>query len=151
MLWPNWSQNAQRMADPTAYLLDTSAVLAHFRDEPGAAEVQSLFALSEARILMSAVSIAELVRRLSDLGAGADEARVATEQYVALMTEVVTVDVAVAYDAFTVAMATPERLPLADALIVACARSRGAVLVHRDRHLSQVPSAVVAQRVLSAG
>ena len=137
------------MADPAAYLLDTSAVLAHFRGEQGADQVQSLFGQGDARIYISAVSIAEFARRLKDLGASADEARRASEAYVSLVTDVVPVDKAAAYDALDVSTATPTRLPLADALIIACARSRSAVLVHRDQHMGPVPATVVAQLALS--
>ena len=42
-----------------------------------------------------------------------------------------------------------ERLPLADALIAAAARERGACLVHRDRHMAAIPASLVEQIDLS--
>lgn len=43
------------------YLLDTSALLAHYRQEAGWEEVQTLFEDSAAELLLAAVSFAELV------------------------------------------------------------------------------------------
>jgi|GEM_PF-2180775 len=38
-----------------------------------------------------------------------------------------------------------ERLPLVDALIASAARSREAILVHRDAHMRALPATMVAQ------
>lgn len=51
------------------YLLDTSALLAHYRDEVGAARVQALFEREEDELLLASVSLPEFARRLKDLGA----------------------------------------------------------------------------------
>ena len=56
------------MAD---WVLDSSAVLASLRDEPGGQEAEALFASS----LISAVNLAEIVGRLIDLGYGEQAAR----------------------------------------------------------------------------
>ena len=50
-------------------LLDTSALLAHYRGEPGAARVQELLEDEEVEITISSVSVTELARRIADLGA----------------------------------------------------------------------------------
>lgn len=56
------------------YLLDTSAVLAHLREEPGAARVQEPFNRKEGSVLLRSVSLPELAGRLRALGATPEEA-----------------------------------------------------------------------------
>jgi predicted nucleic acid-binding protein len=137
---------------PRRYLLDTSALLAHFRREPGWARVQSLFEEENTEILVASVSLTELARRLREVGATIDEARQTVQDYQDLMSEVVAVDgriALMALMAFDLGCETPERLPLADALIAAAARERGACLVHRDRHMAPIAEALVEQIDLS--
>lgn len=43
-----------------------------------------------------------------------------------------------------------ERLPLADALIAAAARERGACLLHRSGHMALIPASLVEQVDLAA-
>jgi len=50
------------------YLLDTSALLAHYRQEVGWEKVQALFETDEAELLIASVSLTELGRRLYELG-----------------------------------------------------------------------------------
>jgi len=135
---------------PTRYLLDTSALLAHNRGEPGSADVQKLFEEGDAEILIASVSITELARRLRELGATVAEARQTAMDYQQMMDEVVSVDGPVALSAFEVGCQTPKRLPLVDALIAAAARERRARLVHRDPHFAPVPTHLLDQLDLSA-
>ena len=51
------------------FLLDTSALLAHSRQEPGWARVQALFEVGDSEILAASVSLTEFARRLRELGA----------------------------------------------------------------------------------
>ncbi len=127
-----------------SYLLDTSALLAHWRRETGWERVQAAFEDSDAAIFVSAVSVAEFGRRLATLGTSPEQAAQTLDRYLDLV-EVVAVDESVARHALGVSIATPERLPLADSLIAACAMSRGARLVHRDQHLSRIPGELVVQ------
>ena len=46
-------------------LLDTSALLAHYRDETGAAEVQALFEDKAASIAIASITITEFSRRMT--------------------------------------------------------------------------------------
>ena len=122
------------------FLLDTSALLAHYRREPGWERVQALFEEeSDVEILAASVSLTELGRRLRELGATVADARETVEEYQELLDEVVAVDATVAFTAFDIGCETTPRLPLADALIAAAARERGACLVHRDRHMKSIP------------
>lgn len=127
------------------HLLDTSALLAHFRAELGGAAVQAIFEDAGSVTLISSLSIVEFCRRLGDLGA--DEASIADAMgfYASIMEEVVSVDAAVAWEAERLQRATPSRLPHVDALIAACAATRHAVLVHRDSHLRAIPSNLLPQ------
>ena len=127
------------------FLLDTSALLAHTRREQGWARVAALFEESDCEILAAAVSLTEFAGRLRELGATAEEARRMVEDYRDLLDEVVAIDASVALAAFEIGCETSQRLPLADALIAAAARERGACLVHRDHHMAAIPASVVEQ------
>jgi predicted nucleic acid-binding protein len=127
------------------HLLDTSAVLAHVRDEPGAGLVQELFEREGVSVFLCSVTLAELARRLRDLGATPEEAWETIDGYRQAVDGVVQVDEAVARESDRILISTPARLPLVDALIAAAASSRGAVLVHRDAHMRSIPASHVRQ------
>jgi predicted nucleic acid-binding protein len=128
----------------TAYVLDTSALLAHHRNEPGAARVQVLLEDPEAEIHVAAPSLTEMARRLLTLGADAATARTVALEYAGLATSVLSIDTAVSIRAFELGSENKTRLPLVDALIAACAGLIGATLVHRDAHFEGLPPSLVA-------
>ncbi len=132
------------------YLLDTSALLAHHRKEPGWSQVQAIFDDPEADVFIASISLAELARRLGKLGADEAERRGIVSAYALLMTDVVSVDREVAMEVFEISCRTPKPLPLMDALIASAARVRGACLVHRNEHLSPIPLDLVPQLQLTA-
>lgn len=127
------------------YLLDTSALLAHYRGEVGAERVQEIFADDEAGILIATVSIPELARRLSELGMDDAEIHRVTSAYLQLAAEAVPIDVTVAEASYDLIRQMTERLPLIDALIAAAARVKQARLVHRDAHMRAIPTAMLEQ------
>lgn len=131
------------------YLLDTSALLAHYRQEEGWQEVQALFETDEADLIAASVSLTEFGRRLRELGANETEAEEVLSAYQLLFAEIASVDVAVARAAFVLGCRTPRRLPLVDALIAAVAQARAAVLVHRDEHMRSIPPELVHQQDLT--
>jgi predicted nucleic acid-binding protein len=133
------------------YLLDTSALLAHYRQEAGWDEVQALFEDDEAELMIASLSLTELGRRLRELGAADSAVEGVLSEYELLFNDVVALDAAVAKAAFVIGCRTPRRLPLADALIAAAAQARDAVLVHRDEHMRPLPVELVRQRELAAG
>ena len=131
------------------YLLDTSALLAHYRQEDGWQEVQALFETDEADLIAASVSLTEFGRRLRELGANETEAEEVLSAYQLLFTEIASVDVAVARAAFVLGSRTPRRLPLVDAFIAAVAQAKAAVLVHRDEHMRSIPPELVLQQDLT--
>ena len=126
-------------------LLDTSAILAFVRGEPGARGVKAIIDDKEHDLVISALTLAELARRLRELGA--DESCINEEVATAtvFVSRVVPVNVDIATTAFDVYAKTPKRLPIIDSLIAATAVCEGARLIHRDRHMSAIPTDVVAQ------
>jgi predicted nucleic acid-binding protein len=130
------------------YLLDTSALLAHHREENGWERVQAIFEQEGARIFLASVSLTEFGRRLRELGAGDDDISRSIEGYEFLCEEIVAIDRAIAMRAFEVGRLTPQRLPLVDSLIAACADARRAILVHRDHHMKSIPPEIVIQEDL---
>ncbi len=130
------------------YLLDTSALLAHHRQESGWEQVQAIFTEDGAEVVIASVTLTEFARRMRELGASETEIRAILADYQMLFSAVVPVDGAVAWAAFELGCRTPERLPLVDALIAAAARLRGACLVHRDEHMAAIPAERVQQLYL---
>lgn len=130
------------------YLLDTSALLAHHRQEPGWEQVQAIFTEDGAEVVIASVTLTEFARRMRELGASETEIRTILADYQMLFSAVAPVDGAVAWAAFELGCRTPERLPLVDALIAAAARLRGACLVHRDEHMAAIPAERVQQLYL---
>jgi predicted nucleic acid-binding protein len=127
------------------YLLDTSALIAHFRDEEGAEKLQDLFDSKDAQFLVASVSLPEFARRLRELGMSEQESLHVLDQYLLVLEEVVPVDGMVARGAFEIICKSSERLPLIDSLIAAAARSSDAILIHRDRHMRAIPASMVTQ------
>lgn len=131
-----------------SHVLDTSALLAHYFDEPGAAVVEALLTEDSTVIAISAVTVAELKGRLHQELRSDSEAMNAAEAYLNELTTCLPVDRATAELAWQLRLSVPDRLPLADALIAATARAADAVLVHKDPHLSLIPEGLVRQIVL---
>jgi predicted nucleic acid-binding protein len=132
-----------------SHVLDTSALLAHYFDEQGAELIDGLWSDPSARLAVSAITVAELKGRLhQEITEDAEAAR-ATDAYLNELTICLPVDRATAEMAWQLRQATPNRLPLVDALIAATARVAGAVLVHKDRHMSQIPPDLVPQIALA--
>jgi predicted nucleic acid-binding protein len=131
-----------------SHVLDTSALLAHYFNEPGAELVEKLWADASHRIAISAVTVTELRGRLRHELTDDAEAMSAADAYLNELTTCLSVDRSTAEAAWQLRQATPNRLPLVDALIAATARSAGAVLVHKDPHMAQIPSGLVRQIVL---
>jgi len=125
------------------YLLDTSAILAHFFSEKGSAGVQALLDDPAAVILVAAPVLLELDSSLTRRGSGEASRYNVLNEYGTRLTETVSVDKAVVLSAVALRKSVPERLPAMDALIAGCALVHGAVLVHRDHHYDSIPREVL--------
>lgn len=150
MRLPSSWQSASPKKGSLRFLLDTSALLAHHRKEPGWPRVQALFEEGDSEILTASLCLTEMARRLRALGATKEEARLTAEAYGELLDEIVPVDARVAFTAFDIGCEAESRLPFAGSLIAAAARERRACLVHRDRHMASIPGSVVEQIDLAA-
>ena len=120
------------------HLLDTSALLAHYFDEAGAAEVDAIWQEPSNHPGICVLTIAELRGRLGIEIAAADEIERVVDLYVNELTSDVPVDRRVAEEAARLREASGRRLPLVDACIAACARLHDSVLVHRDPHFDEL-------------
>ena len=127
------------------YLLDTTALIAHYRGEEGADRVQILLYDESVDVHVCSISIIEMTRRMASLGIDSAESRSISLEYASLATSVIAVDAAIAIRAFELGSMCAARLPLADALIASAANSVDAVLVHRDAHFESIPAALLLQ------
>jgi hypothetical protein len=121
------------------HLLDTSAILAHYLDEPGADEVASLLARGPSVVALAAPSWVEVDTRLRALVPEVEERENAFLQYTVSLTTLLPVDAESCLGAIRLRNAAPGRLPLADALIAGVADAAGLILVHRDPHFDTIP------------
>jgi predicted nucleic acid-binding protein len=125
-------------------------LLAHCRNEKGGNRVQELFDEEDGKILICSVSLPELARRLRDLGADERGVSDLMAHYKQLIDEIVPVDESVAEHSDEVMRTATARIPLVDALIASAARSRDAVLVHRDSHMRAIAAKTLRQLDLDA-
>jgi predicted nucleic acid-binding protein len=130
---------------PVTHLLDTSALLAHYFDEAGAAEVDAIWQEPSHNPAICVLTITELRGRLAIEVGSADEIERVLDLYVNQLTSEAPVDRWVAEEAARLREASGGRLPLVDACIAACASRHGCVLVHRDPHFDRLPEESVAR------
>ena len=121
-----------------AHLLDTSAVLAHFLDEPGADVVSRILGGGKKKALLCAPSWAELERQLGELVSDAAEAERVWTPYTQELCGFLPLDEDSVRAAIALRRSAEGRLPLIDALIAGCASANGMELVHRDGHMDRL-------------
>ena len=121
------------------HLLDTSAILAHYLDEPGADEVENLLSQGPGVVALAAPSWVELDTRLRELVSEVEVWANVFLQYTVSLTTLLPVDAESCLAAIRLRHATPGRLPLAEALIAGVADAAGLILVHRDPHFDTIP------------
>jgi len=120
------------------YLLDTSALLAHFREESGWEQVEDLLGTQTATVCV--VSWLEFRIRLAALTLPQKEISEVLTIYEGLWTHMWPVDRLSVEFAWALREAVKPRIPLADCLIAGCAKRHGVTLVHRDAHLATIPA-----------
>ena len=133
----------------STFVLVTSAVLTHYRREAGCARVQGILEDDTATVSIVAVSLAEMARKLLNLGEDVDTARSVALAYANLATSVVPVDTALSVRALEIGYACGSRLPLVDAIIAAGASILDATLVHRDTHFLEISGDFLKQELLA--
>lgn len=120
-------------------LLDTSAWLIHYLGERGSEKIQNYFLDSEIEIWICAISITEFSRRLSVSGISSEEVESVVKTYLSAFSGVVNVDTNLALSTWEIQKNCASRVPLIDLLIAASARSKEAILIHRDPHFKSLP------------
>jgi predicted nucleic acid-binding protein len=133
-----------------SHVLDTSALLAHYLEEPGMDEVGRLLSGHPGEIGLSFVSWLELKTRLREVAGNPAEAERAFRLYTDVLTTPLAVGEAEARAAMRLREGATRRLPLADSLIAGCAVAANATLVHRDPHFAAIPPKLLKQLVLPA-
>ena len=124
------------------YFLDTTPLLPHYLNGVGARRVQEILEEEGSEVSISALSVAEMARRLLTLGTDLETARSTALQYANLST-VTVIDAATSIRAFELGSVCETRLPLVDALIAAGAQLSKATLVHRDPHFNGIPAGLL--------
>jgi predicted nucleic acid-binding protein len=127
------------------FLFDTSTLLLHYFKAPGSDWIHRIMTDTTNAIMIAAVSITELGRRLVATGCDPTEARSVALSYAAMCERVISVDTAASVRAFELGVASRARIPLVDALIAACASIADATLVHRDDHFLAIPADLLCQ------
>jgi predicted nucleic acid-binding protein len=125
-----------------SYLLDTSALAAHFLGEPGGAFVADCIRKGQAALC--ALTVIEFQLLLKAHGAGAAERNRVWSLCRGTLSVVHPVDETVAGLAVQLRSQASDRLPLADACIAACAARHGLILLHSDSHYAALPPSVEA-------
>jgi predicted nucleic acid-binding protein len=129
-------------------VLDTSALLAHHRDEEGANRLQALFDDSDNQLLIASITLSEFGRRMLALGASLEEVEKILADYKHLLDGVVPIDGDIAMNALSLSIKASKRIPLVDALIAAVACHKQATLVHRDQHFDSIPTTLLKMESL---
>ena len=130
------------------HLLDTSALLAHNQNEPGAGHVTALLALGPDAVAISALTLIELKSRLRVLVPDPDEVERLFHAYTGTLTRTLPVTAGIALMAIQLREQHRPRLPLVDSVIAATAKAHHVILVHRDPHLAAIPTSEFPQIVL---
>ena len=130
------------------HLLDTSALLAHYLAEPGAARVQALFEDTAVVAGTSILVLFEFDVRLHQLGIDATTRAEELNRYRTLLTEIVIVDEAIRSEGVRLKINATARASAMDTLIAATASVRAATLIHRDPHFMAIPASMLKQEML---
>ena len=121
------------------YVLDAFALLAHFKNEPGALRMGELFAGASAAgqdLPISAVNLAEVIYK-TIRQFGPDRAQQVLGKVRQLPIDVVDIDEQLALDAAVIK--GTYRISYADCIAAALAQRLGAILVTGDRGFEQIP------------
>ena len=130
------------------HVLDTSAILAHYLQEPGAADVNGILSRGPGEVGLSLVTLVELRGRLTELTADLKEVDRVFKLYSETLAARLPFTQQTMESAVELRIVVRPRLPLVDSLIAASAKEHDAILVHRDPHMAAIPVSLVKQVVL---
>ena len=126
------------------YVLDTSALLAHYLVEEGADFIDSILLQDEGYV--AAVTWLELRVKLM----GEPDAENSVRMYEDAVAGTIQITREIAAKAFELREGASTRLPSLDALIAGSAATRGYQLVHKDSHFLTIPATLLKQLMLPA-
>lgn len=129
------------------HLLDSSALLALYFQEPGWDRVANLLNDERSTTGLSVLTTMEFWSRLRAVGAES-AFQPAWSKIVDTILDQRPVTMPVVMEALRLRQAASARLPTVDALIAATAAVHGAVLVHRDPHFAAIPTELLKQEAL---
>lgn len=128
-----------------AYLLDTSAVLAHLLKEPGEDIVERCISAEGGRSGISVVSWVEFQLIIERSEYSKSDAQKIIGFYRDALGAPLPIDDTVGKTAVSLRAQSPTRIHLTDLLIAACAKSHGLKLVYRDKHIEGIPEKALPQ------
>ncbi len=133
------------------HVFDTSAILAHYFQEPGADQVHALLADNSVEAGLPALALLDLKTRLAASVPDAAEAHRAFQLYSEELIAVIPVTREIVESAEALLGRADNPLTLLEAIAAATAQHEGAVLVHRDPNLARLPDGLLQQCALPLG
>jgi predicted nucleic acid-binding protein len=130
------------------YLLDTSALLAHYLQEPGGDHVGELTVHPSNSVGISALTQYEFLTTLASKRFDEATRNSALSRYMLMLDRVYPVTEDIARLAAQLRFKSQARIATVDCLIAATAVSVNATLVHRDPHFGSLPAGLPVQLVL---
>ncbi len=130
------------------HVFDTSAILAHYFEEPGADQVNALLAENAVEPGLPAVALLELKARLAATVRDAAAAARAFQLYSEELIAPIPVTREIVARAEEILRRTDSPLTMTEAITAATARHEGALLVHRSPNLARIPGDLVRQCAL---
>ena len=118
------------------HLLDSSAVLAFYLDEPGANRVDQLLSSPGVSIAISALTLYEISAAVKHRTGSVQSSKEAVAELRQSITIVKEVTESIVDLGIELRRNATDHIALADCLIAATALNYGLVLVHRDPHFS---------------
>ncbi len=133
------------------HVFDTSAILAHYFQEPGAEQVHALLADNAVEAGLSAIALLDLKSKLVASVPDAAEAHRAFQLYSEELIAAIPVTRDIVEAAEALLARAGHTLTLLEAIAAATAQREGAILVHRDPNIARLPDGLLQQCALPLG